>query len=646
MAYFQVSFRSLREGTPYTVDIFDGSTPSGTAVQLTGGASPFYTEEDNDEDWFLPVRTQSGYLRIVDTGKDRSGNTFDWQSLIPATAKSLKVRLRDDNNNIKWLGYIQPRTFCGQMYAPTQEREYPIMCPLMAISGIDVETTANGAVTFAYLLTYLLTQSGVTFSYIHIQGNGADVVSWLQKKVNWENFVDEDEDNHRTSRYDCLTLLEEICKFWGWVARTSGDELFLLSPDEQTSFVRLDMQDLSTINSGNTPQYTEENWVPGDIDDDIYASTNNQVEILRGVKKVTIDADINVQDTLFEFAPEQTHEYMMGTPFTRVTAGTDQYRYISADMISFSTNRLTGSCIGGGGSFNVEERYEGNIIKHTPQNWEDEIRIQKSYLSPANPRASLIYNLPEAYDDGKFTLSADIYRGFSALDATNTMYISIGVGMNTSSALWFNGTTWTSTKAAVQVSIGNGIGICSWVAFGTNRAYFPSREIPVETPLYGKVFIDFLGSDDVDLNNDNERSFEIVGFSLSFRRNGYRTSRNNYRYSQSTGVPFENSASVQTIFASGNSETFGRGVMLNYDGSYCEDVDYGNTTERPEEHLLARMVARGSVIKHKETIEVRDNLIAMTPLTNCETDGAWSGYPMSISHDWHDDLTRAMLLEY
>jgi hypothetical protein len=74
--HWQVKFKSLRAGTDYTVNIYDAAY-SGNPIPLKGGAEPFITQEDDDEDMFLPIRTQSGYIRIVDDGKDANGNSFN-----------------------------------------------------------------------------------------------------------------------------------------------------------------------------------------------------------------------------------------------------------------------------------------------------------------------------------------------------------------------------------------------------------------------------------------------------------------------------------------------------------------------------------------------------------------------------------------
>ena len=57
------------------------------------------------------------------------------------------------------------------------------------------------------------------------------------------------------------------------------------------------------------------------------------------------------------------------------------------------------------------------------------------------------------------------------------------------------------------------------------------------------------------------------------------------------------------------------------------------------------MAERGASVKLKETIEVRSNLINITPITDCET-FHMSGYPIAISHNWCDDIAKVIILEY
>lgn len=72
-----MKFRSQRANTLYTVSIYKDYY-TGDPTELIGAANPFETQEDDSEDVFKPVRTQSGYLRIVDNGYAADGVTpFD-----------------------------------------------------------------------------------------------------------------------------------------------------------------------------------------------------------------------------------------------------------------------------------------------------------------------------------------------------------------------------------------------------------------------------------------------------------------------------------------------------------------------------------------------------------------------------------------
>ena len=113
---YTISFKSLRTGTDYTVSIGGGT---GAAVPLTPGAQPFTTQEDDNEDNFTPVRTQSGYLRIVDNGLDANGNSFDWHDLIPETDTSRPVTLSHvsgPSSVIDWEGFMQAQDFGSVLY--------------------------------------------------------------------------------------------------------------------------------------------------------------------------------------------------------------------------------------------------------------------------------------------------------------------------------------------------------------------------------------------------------------------------------------------------------------------------------------------------------------------------------------------------
>ena len=153
---YSITFKSLRAGTVYQLYIGGGS---GTAVALKGGAQPCTTQEDDSDDQFTPIRTQSGYIRIIDDGYAADGVTaFKWKDLIPQTNTSRPVTLTA-GGTVVWQGFMQSQDFSGELYGNPQEREFPVHCVLSALNGVDVPVTLPSGMqmilNFATMLGYI-----------------------------------------------------------------------------------------------------------------------------------------------------------------------------------------------------------------------------------------------------------------------------------------------------------------------------------------------------------------------------------------------------------------------------------------------------------------------------------------------------------
>ena len=243
---------SLRSGTLYTVNIHQ-SGYAGSPVVLNGGADPFTTQEDDSDDMFTPIRTHSGYIRIVDNDYSVNGTTaFSWKSLLPSTDTDRPVTLTDGSGNVVWQGFMQAQNFGGTLYGNPQVREFPVQCPLAILEGYDINHQNTEIRNFAYLLQYIISQiPELTFSRIIIQG-GADAQSWLLKCIDWQNFCNLNADGEVEARYNLYQCLEDMCRFWGWTARTSGHNLYLVCPDDsgESNFLTLTPAQLETMAGG------------------------------------------------------------------------------------------------------------------------------------------------------------------------------------------------------------------------------------------------------------------------------------------------------------------------------------------------------------------------------------------------------------
>ena len=79
---WRVPFLSIN-GTQYRVDIYDEQDGSWSGItQLQPGDNPFTTQEDASDDFFCPVRTQTGTLQIIT--QLPSGDMISLDELLPA----------------------------------------------------------------------------------------------------------------------------------------------------------------------------------------------------------------------------------------------------------------------------------------------------------------------------------------------------------------------------------------------------------------------------------------------------------------------------------------------------------------------------------------------------------------------------------
>ena len=128
------------DGVQYTL-VIDG-VQAHENLQL--GRDPFSTDEDGDTDMFVPVRTQSGYIRL------KSYDNSTWRSYIPSGATAMPVKLKQ-GSTIVWQGYVQTGTYGMTFPAIYEDFELPVVCGLSVLESFDVDVTVS---TFHYNKDY------------------------------------------------------------------------------------------------------------------------------------------------------------------------------------------------------------------------------------------------------------------------------------------------------------------------------------------------------------------------------------------------------------------------------------------------------------------------------------------------------------
>ena len=664
---YTIQFKSLRAGTTYVVAIGGGT---GTPVPLMGGAQPFTTQESDDEDMFCPIRTQSGYLRIIDNGKDANGNAFDWKDLIPATDTSRPVTLTA-NGTVVWQGFMQAQDFGSVLYGNPQEREFPIQCVLTVTQGTDINYQQTGIQNFAYLLKQIVDAipSAQRPTDFYIQG-GSDAQSWLLKKIDWQNYVSEDADGNLTARFNCYDCLEDMCAFWGWTARTKGAVMYLTCADDsaETNWLRLTYANLTTMASGTTAGTTSDTFTTTNLDyiGDIFASTGNDEYVQRGHNKAVVEADTNRgDDDVMDVFDDKTVEAMedMGwhSGMTHDIAYTD-------DLLTVQRNFWNISCRSGYGSLNIGRTGTGDQAKYI-----NVVRIKKTGGNSVTPFVQMETVYEHNFSDGFLMFFGTTYRYANLYEnpfhnfsiGRNFMFCRIGIGRTRETAMWWNNTAWQSSQIHCRVGIGNQQNFIDkkdefpfW--YPKDSAWWAENILPI-TACTGKLFIDFLGTDDPDLPViDGEKSFELCDLKITFQRNAgvkkeqYPSEQwritdkdrpTSFSYISNNQNSVRNEWNADCIYATENACKFCYGEIFDPSGALITSVPYAGGQERPEQHLADRVTTYWQTSKRRIATELRANVVPdITPRHKVVLDGT-TAYPISISRQWRDDVLQLTVLE-
>ena len=674
--HWTISFKSLRSGTVYSVNIYDASY-SGSPIRLKGGAQPFVTNEDDNDDFFADIRTQSGSLRIVDDGKDANGNALSadwWKSLVPLTDTDRPVTVTHMIGNmtvVDWQGFMQAQNFSGELYGNPQEREFPVQCCLSILEGMQVDVEQAELCNFAYLLKYLIGKIPQhTITNIYVQGS-SDAQTWLLKKIDWMNFVQTSEDAEDEPRYNLYQILEDICRFWGWTARTFGQNLYLTRADdaaEQTWLV-MNASNLDTMANGTAAGTTGATFSTVSLAGDEFASRNNSDYRQRGPNKATVKVEINKANDVLKFAPQTVRNQMDANGYTWVQQpDKDKCGYFTTQRIStFTSRQMDGSATSYAGFYRRQLFLDAD--SDTPDKYDV---IEVNHTITGAVFVSIKSNRPKSYSGGSIKIEGSVFNGFEK--PNGWLQIRVGIGMTHDTARYFKFSItqdgnifrynweWTNdlnSRPPLYVRDGNIQGFL--FGEGILTPYFICPYIPVSEGVYGNLFIDIFGLGYGGSSHSFD-SFWIGNLTVKFTRDQTtipatsedvrpRTMEEelhtDFEYISKNNSAVNDEWNADCIYASDNNMEYGYGLILNPDGTFCPTVPYNGTQKHPEQQLADRVTAYWQQSRRKVSVEMitsAGNVSQINPQKKVTLDGT-TFYPIAISRDWRDDVTELTMLE-
>ena len=289
---WQVKFKTLKENDA-RIDIYEEGWTGGIA-ELEPAENPFTTEEDSDDDYLKPVRTHTGYLRVIDNG--------DLEGLMPEDNSQHYIELYI-KNNLEWCGYMQADTFSEDWDITPLVMEYPVISSLGILDGIYLDQNKGmGVVMLAELLLECIEATGVDFDRIYFprevwfsEDESAQTpfsVSLSRQTFFTDNGSDEREAED-WERYDadtCLSFLEEFCKFWGWTLYERQKTLYFLGNSELHYITTV--EDLRKIVYNGNPSFSITSIARSNLSSLPLDGNDNKKEILQGVRKIKISEKI------------------------------------------------------------------------------------------------------------------------------------------------------------------------------------------------------------------------------------------------------------------------------------------------------------------------------------------------------------------
>lgn len=198
---------------------------SGTEQQITLSATPITTEiESSDSHLYKPCKYSSATIGIV-----TDNYMFD---LYSSVAQQNKVTLKDESDNVVWVGYVTPNLYSQGYETEIESIEVEAIDALSTLQYYKYETigSSKGIVSFLQIINKLLNKCNA-YSYFYVSDNiqyaPATDYSMIDKMyISEQNFFDEDGE-----AMDMQEVLENICQYLGLTAMADGDSVYFLDYD-------------------------------------------------------------------------------------------------------------------------------------------------------------------------------------------------------------------------------------------------------------------------------------------------------------------------------------------------------------------------------------------------------------------------------
>lgn len=700
---WQIPFVSTIDKTKYRVDIYDEGM--FTPVELTAGPTPFVTNEDASDDFFHPVRTQTGTLQVCT--QLPSGGMITLNDLLPENNISRPVRLvsiaTNNTETIEWQGFLSCEAYSQDYTGIPQNLDLPVISVLEAMDSVQLNQSRSSGLVLvrAALKTAIdemMLQSGMNFyDYVnysqtsyHILNKYIDqTVLFEQKEYNNENST-----TYIVSGLSVKNAIERIAQYMGWVVRENGTTIYFirLGDDIYTSYVVYE-------NFGNSSAFSRrEDYVTNNLATDVaYRGTGHQRSIATGAKSVEVIAKLDTSDfdlkiPKFPFGDISNLEWKYGIKYKSNTFkylyiqinynnaayNNNAYSYHKGEITRTGDSSYTANYLGIGTKaeflarlslfphasyqkyINANPQVAGAIlIRYAIEDEQTDTHSLKEglycpLLPGQNGQDYPIYKMwtvkKHTFFNGKFVISAAmLFNALYRYNSINQQIMSDNVG---DAYIACPGEEMTFVFR-VGNKYWNGT---NWVS---SRSTFQiplvdtgfDYEIEADQHLSGDVELEVMAGVSVThVNTLYEVIFNSLEVNFQLNEDCQASDRRENHYFRLLGTNFRDEISVSTEIASNLNNQPCPSLIMDDITMPMTVMDYvvigGTEQRRPEVDLLDRLAAYYGAARQRLELEVAHPTAAPLPLLKLNGINDGKVYlPLSESRDWQTDVCKLTCFE-
>ena len=638
---WQIPFQSV-QGVQYRIDIYDEGY-SGDHVQITAGSTPFTTDEDNSDNVFEPVRSQTGTIQICT--QLPSGGMLSLDDILPSdnTARPVIVNKIDSSTTpateaVEWQGFLSCETYSQDYVGIPQVLDIHVNSVLETMRSVKIDAYYAGqtqVLTVEDLVHAISEQMEVlgvqTYPIFSVASEDIlDKYIFVSQYFDYKKSESLGDITYIYSSSSLYDILSDICAFMGWCLREDGQFLY---------FKRIGADELNNV----TADMSSLTWM----------GKGHQRTIMQGAKEVSVDTKIKDFETHFEM------------PVCPINGLSKDNIYTISRIPWWLYDKCTRANVGMFSSYDVDNcflAYFYGLRNNSSDPWD---RLYEDIGF-----SNCIYLTGKEYEDTSYVKRCVIRNvlEFSVICGVSNTLEDVGhLILNIKNAA-IEGSSSGYIRCGMQFlgKYYNGVTGAMWVNNANASFKVPiNSDFRIEIPRFQDVYTFDTGYIYLYLYDDfggSGTSAFITDISLKYEPPFKRDIENlkENRYVRALGAARDEMSinlNLASAFSNPNGLSHIYGVKRYWSGpdymDYLEPIQEltyntadGTENRRPEVDLLDRMAAYYGQSRQRLELEVAHPTVAPLPrlLLNGINDGKVY-LPLSESRDWRTNVCKLTCFE-